>query len=173
MRRKKLVRPVLLGAFALSMVAVIGCAGEAVRFNNTIAGYNKRLNEAGTKFGKAIAPAAKGLAVNVGEAKAAYQQVKTVVNEVKAEFAALKVPSGASAKKMADAYAQFLKGQEHMVNNDFAQIMTMVESGKVDQGRFNGLLLQVSQREQGDLAALQAAQREFAKEHGIRLQAAP
>ncbi len=169
MRGKRLIRGGLLGALAVAALAAAGCAGEAVRFNNSIVDYNKRLAAAGKRLGETLAPALQGGQVNAADVKGAYNEVLNTLDQVKKEFASLKVPSGASAKKLADAYGKFLQGQEDMVRNQMGQLVKMAESGKPAPGQMMGLLQAIGAREQADLVNVQAAQREFARDHNIRL----
>src|SRR5262245_44856817 len=108
MRVRRSVRPLTLGAVALAALAAAGRAGEAVRFNNAIAGYNKKLNEAGKRLGEAVKPVVEGKNFDVADVKAAYDKVLGAIAEVKKEFATLTIPPGAGAKKMAEAYSKFL-----------------------------------------------------------------
>jgi hypothetical protein len=171
MNGKTFGKSLILGVFLL---AAAGCAGEAVTFNNAIVNYNKRLNEAGKKFGEALAPALQGGAVNVAQVKATYAEVESTLEQVKKDFAALHVPKSASGQKLAKSYEKFLAGQESAVKNQMAQLVKLVEApGRPNAGMLMSVLQEVGRREQGDLAELQNAQREFARENNIKLQNAP
>src|SRR5947209_5100246 len=114
--RKKLVTPLVLATVSLSLLMVAGCAQrEAVNFNNTIANSNKKLNDAGKRFGEALQPALKGGQANLGEVKAAYQGALNALAEVKKDVGSVKVPDSASAKKLMEGYQEFLKGQEEAI----------------------------------------------------------
>jgi hypothetical protein len=169
MRGKKLVRGLFLGALAVTALAASGCAGEAMRFNQGIVEYNKRLSAAGLKLGQAIKPALQGGNANVAEVKAAYNEAVNTLEQVKQEFANLKVPPGASSKKLADAYGKFLRGQDDIIRNKLGQIVKMVEGGRPNQAQMASIIMAIPAQENADLQEVQAAQREFAKDHNIRL----
>jgi hypothetical protein len=172
MRGRRFVRPLSLGALALAALATAGCAGEAMRFNSAIAGYNKKLNEAGKQLGIAVKPALRGESVNTTDLKAAYDKVLTAVAEVKKEFAALKVPPGAGAKRMAEAYGKFLKGQEELAREAIAQIVKLAEAPQPNRDKILERIQKVKARELEDMDELLAAQREFARENDISLRPA-
>jgi hypothetical protein len=173
MQGKKLVRGLLLGALAVTALAAVGCAGEAVRFNNSIVEYNKRLEAAGKRLGEAMAPALQGGNVNIADVKAAYQETQNTLDQVKKDFAGLKVPPGASAQRLADAYAKFLGGQEEMIRKQLGPMVKTLESGRPVPGQLMSQFQQIAARENQDLQELQAAQREFARDHKITLRKAP
>jgi hypothetical protein len=173
MQGKNLVRGLLLGALAVTALAAVGCAGEALRFNNSIAESSKRLEAPSKRFGEAIAPAVAGGNVNVAEVKAAYNDLVNIFEQVKKDFASLKVPPGASAKKLADSYGKLLQNQEDMIRDQMGQIVKMVEAGRPAPGQLLKILQTVTAREQADLQELHAAQREFARDHKITLRKAP
>jgi hypothetical protein len=172
MRGGKLIRPLSLGALTLAALAAAGCAGEATRFNNTIAGFNKKLNEAGKRLGEAVKPAVEGGSVNAADVKAAYDKILGAVAEVKKEFAALKIPPGAGAKKMAEAYAKFLKSEEELARDQIAQIVKLAEAPRPNREKILELIQQVKAKELADMEVLLAAQREFARENNIPLRPA-
>ncbi len=172
MRGGNAIRPLSLGALALAALAAAGCAGEAARFNNTIAGYNKKLNDAGKQLGEAVKPAVHGEGVNVQAVKAAYDKVLAAVGEVKKDFAALKVPPGAGAKKLAEAYGKFLQGEEKLAREQIGEIVKQAEASHPDRAKLLALIQQVKVRESADMEELLAAQREFARENNVPLRPA-
>jgi hypothetical protein len=148
---------------------------EPLKFNNAIAAFNKKLHEAGMKFGMALGPALQGNAVDLKEVRKAYTATEKAVAKIKKEAAALKVPDSDSARKLAKVYKGFLKGQEEMVKKDMLEIVRLLElSNPPDQAgqqRLLRILQSVAKREQSELGPLQKAQQEFAREHGIKLEA--
>jgi hypothetical protein len=172
MRGSRSVRQLSLGVVALAALAAAGCAGEAVRFNNTIAGYNKKLNEAGKRLGEAVKPAVQGEGVNVTDVKAAYDKVLGAIAEVKKEFAALKIPPGAGAKKLAEAYGKFLKGEEELARGQIGEIVKLAEVSRPNRDKILKLIQEVKAKELADMEELLAAQREFARETSVPLRPA-
>jgi hypothetical protein len=163
---------------AVCVLALLGPAAqagenEALKYNNAIAGLNKKLNEAGMRLGLAISPVLKGQAADLDKVRKAMKEVEKVLTQVKKDVAVLKVPDSDSGRKLAKVYARFLKGQEDMVKKDLPDIVRVVEGAnppdKEGQDRLLKMLVAVGQREQTILTDLQAAQREFAREHGIDL----
>src|SRR5262249_1685691 len=168
---KKIVRAALAAAFLPLFLALPGCKGEAVSFNNKLAGTNKRLEEAGRKFGQTLAPQGQGRPVNAAEVRGAYEQLVQVLNEVKAETKDMQIPSSASAKRLYDTHQKFLQGQEAGVKQ-FGEIVRMVETKALGPGgmiQFQQTMQQLAAREQQDLNELRAAQQAFAAEHGVRI----
>jgi len=158
-----------MATVALAALAVAGCAGEAVRFNNSLAEYNKRLNAAGKKFGETLTPALQGGNANAGQVRSAYNNMLSTVEAVKRDFNALTPPPSATGKRLADTYRKFLQGQEGMIKNQLGEITRMVEQGKANGGQIMMLLQQIEGQERRDLSELQEVQRQFAKENGITL----
>ena len=85
--RRKIVTPLVLATVSLSLLLAAGCAQrEAVNFNNSIANASRKLNEAGSRFNKAISPALKGDPVDLGEVKAAYDGLVATLDQVKKDM---------------------------------------------------------------------------------------
>jgi hypothetical protein len=171
MKGQTLSRRLVL-AVALVPLAAAGCEPEAVRFNNTIAAYNRRLNDAGKQFVQDVGSARQAKGLDADRLWASYDRLRETVKEVKQEFAALEVPPGPSAKRLAEGYAKFLRSQDQMVLNELSRIMRLAQraggSGSANP-EIMRLLLEMQRREKRDLAELQQLQREFAREHKIAL----
>jgi hypothetical protein len=171
------VKPVclLLALCALSLCTSGATAGEneALKYNEAIVRFNKQLSNAGLKLGQTIRPALEGQAVDLKEMKKAYAATEKVLNQVKKEATALKVPDSESARRLAKVYERFLKGQEVMVKKELAEVVRLVETtnppDQAGQQRLLRLFQGIAEREMTDLRDLQQAQREFAREHGIKL----
>jgi hypothetical protein len=162
---------------ALVLFGALADAGESdpLKFNNAIVGFNKQLNEVGKKFGMTLAPALQGNAVDLKEVRKTYAAMEKVVAKVKKEAAALKAPDSDSARKLVKVYQGFLKGQEEMVKKDLIEIVRLLEQtnppDQEGQQRLVRILQGVGKRELKVLHLLQKAQEEFAREHGIKLEA--
>lgn len=163
----------ILGALCLLLIA--GCQRGPLEFNNKIAKANKRLAEEGEAFGKAAQAAINGGPSSIADLKQEHQNLLNAITEVKKDMAALSVPTSESAKKLYAAHQKFLAGQEKMINNEFAEIVRVCENKSLSDVAKQSKVLQIVTRvqkvEQADLLPLQAAQREFAKEHNVRLRA--
>jgi hypothetical protein len=175
MGKATLTRRLACCALALFVAPADAGESEPQKFNEAIVGFNKQLNEAGMKLGMALAPALQGNAVDLKEVRKTYTAVEKVVAKIKKEAAALKVPDSDSARKLAKVYQSFLKGQEAMVKKDMLEIVRLLEQSnppdQAGQQRLLRTLQVIGKREQGELRLLQEAQREFAREHGIKLKA--
>ena len=169
---RKQSRRGLAGGVALSLLVLAGCSQGPLGFNNAIANANKQLEQAGQKFGQALRNYLEGRG-DIAAVRRSYEDVKKTVEDVKSDMKSLRVPESAEAKAFYDAHQEFLKGQEQMVNNEFAEIMKIVEGPDplaAKQQRIRDLLERIGAQEEQDLAKLQAAQRAFATKHGIKLQ---
>jgi len=165
----------LLALGALALLGSVAHAGEseAQKFNNALAGFNKQLSAAGRSFGEAIGPGLKGEEVNLPQLRKTYMGVLKALAKVQKELAAQNVPDSESARKLAKVYQQFLKGQERVIKKELSQVVRLVEGNnppdQQTRDQIQKLLLEIAERERGDLAELQAAQRAFAEAHGIKL----
>jgi len=164
---------VCLGGLVFCVGLLSGCGNQAVNFNNSIAKANQKLAAAGLEFGQKVKDALSGQPGKIREVKSSYQNVLKVLDGVKADMKALSVPSSASAKKLYDAHQRFLKGQEEGAKQ-FGEIVKILENNTLNAGdkqaKISQIITQIGALEQKDLVELQSAQREFAKEHNIRLE---
>ena len=156
-----------------SLVAVTGCGKSSVTFNNSLSEANQRIAKAGEAWGLAAAEAIDGDPSSIQRFKAAQQSLQTVLADVKADMQALQVPDSPTAKRLYEAHQQFLRGQEEIMNNQFAEIGRLVEDTSVapeaKAQRFMELAMQAEQIESRDLVPLQQVQRQFASENGFQL----
>jgi hypothetical protein len=159
---------------ALLGPAVQGGERAPVKFNNAFIEFSKKLSAAGKKLGQLARPALEGQAADLKQVRKAYAEVEKVLAQVKKEAAALPLPpKSMSAPKLARAYARFLKGQEDMVKKEMREVVGLLDKANpidaAGQARLLAILRDVAAREQKDLAELHEAQREFAREHDIKL----
>jgi hypothetical protein len=163
-------------ALALALLLAAGCGREAVNFNNTIANGNKKLNEAGKKFGAAVDPALKGETADVEKVKAAHKAAVEALEQVKKDTSNAKVPGDPTAKKLAEGYQEFLKVEEDVIKNKFGAVATALETKtppKSSEGTFAEQLktiLREASKEEGEaLKTLHDLQKDFAKAHDLPL----
>ena len=148
---------------------------DALKFNEAIVNANKRLEMIGEKFGRQIAMALSGKPNDIANVKKGYAEVQKVLKSVQADMKKLadEIPDSAEAKEFYQAHQKFLKGQERMVKVEFQQIVDVVSDTTLDADekleKIKEILVSVEKIEQADLKVLQAAQRKFAKKHGIIL----
>jgi hypothetical protein len=172
------VRSLLTGTVALTVLFAVGCGREALNFNNAIANNNKKLNEAGKKFGDAIDLALKGKEANADAVEAAYKGLADTVKQVMDETKGFKAPESTSGQSLAKGYQKFLETEKKITENEFAKITKAIKDNKapmVSEGsmaeQLKTLLREANDQERAALAKLHEAQREFAKEHGLTLKA--
>jgi hypothetical protein len=172
MRGLKGRRRSLAAVAALVVLGIAGCESEPVRFNNTLAEYNRRLAAAGRQMGEAMRPALQGSTVDADRVRACHEAAWETLKEIKQEFATLKVPPTESGRRLAAGYQKFLRGQEEMIRDDLGRIVRMLQ--RPSQARSSSqtiitILLNLQSRERRELTALQNLQREFAREHKLPL----
>ena len=164
--------PLWAGLFCL--VAVAGCGRSKISFNNALSEANQRIAKSGEAWGKELEGAVSGDASAVQRLKAAEQDLRKVLADVKADMQALEVPDSPTAKRLYDAHQKFLEGQGEILDNQLAEIGRVVEDPNTPQEaklqRITELALAAEERENQDLLVLQQVQREFAQENGFRLQ---
>jgi hypothetical protein len=162
-----------LGVLVLCAPRANAGENDALKYNNALGSFNKKLYEAGRKLGTTIGPALKGQAADLEEVRKAYAEIAKALNQVKKEVAALKVPNSDSARKLAKIYERFLKNQEATIRKDMAEIVRTVEGtnppDQAGQKRLLRLIQDIGQREMVIIRELQQAQEDFAREHGIKL----
>jgi hypothetical protein len=161
------------GGLVFCLLMLSGCGGPALKFNNAIAGANKKMADVGMEFGKAVGEVLSGQETSLPKAKAAHEKWVKTLSDVKAEMKTLTVPSSASGKKLYETHQRFLQVQEEF-SGMFGEIVRILEDKKLDaktkQVRVQQILSQIEPKESPVLAELQNAQREFAKENNFRLE---
>jgi hypothetical protein len=168
------LKATILGSMIFFVVAGCGGQKEALKFTEAITNSNKKLESAGVAFGNMlnINMQRKPLGVNA-QLDAAYDDIVKILESVKQEFNAVKVPDRPSGKALFDVYQKFLQGQEQAVKGDFKEILdTMRNKSESEVARLTKvqqILTRVDHREKIDLPVLQNAHRAFAKEYNIIL----
>ena len=164
--------PLWAGLFCL--VAVAGCGRSNIAFNNALSEANQRIAKSGEAWSNHLEGALSGDPAAIQRMKAAEQDLRNVLADVKADMQALQVPDSPTAKRLYDAHQKFLAGQDEILNNEFAEITRLIEDQETPQHekvqRFIALAQSAEARENQDLLELQQIQREFAQENGFRLQ---
>jgi hypothetical protein len=168
MKGEDVLRRLLPGALALGALAMVGCAGEAVNFNNTIALRTKKLEAVGKGLQESVQ------ANNIPEAKRKLQELLTAIEEAKKELASLPVPAKPGAREFADAYDRLLKIQEESCKKDIPEMLQILEDPTMAAGakenRIMQLAMQAQQRETPVANEFLQRQREFASKNGFKLQ---
>jgi len=174
--RRQIVRSLLTGAVALAVLFAVGCGREALNFNNTIHNHNKKLNDAGKKFGEAIDPALKDKEADPTKVEEAYKGVLATVTTLIKDTTGQKGPESASGKKLAEGYQKFLQTEKQIIETEFdkiAKALTKKEDLKATEGtlkeQIKTLLRKANEKEAHALTDLRESQKEFAKEHNLTL----
>jgi hypothetical protein len=177
MSNRKAATRLLAGACVL---ALLGAAPqdnqEAITFNQAIANGNKRLQEAGVAFGEAIRPALGNQQVDLDRLRRTHKNALKVLEEVRKDVAAVKVPPSESGRNLRTGYERFLKGQEDAIKKQLAGIVRLIEKDNPPNQSTSAQILRILQEvgpmEAQQLKELQALQQTFAREHNIALRPA-
>jgi hypothetical protein len=117
MTEKQAWRPFLAGAVALAALTAVGCAGEAVQFNNAIANSAKKVEAAEQPVVTALQ------AGNLAEAKRKAEGLLGTVDQARKDLSALRVPAQPGAKEFADSYKTFLAVVEECYQGDLSRLL--------------------------------------------------
>ncbi len=101
------------------------------RFEADIRTLNKRLYEAGLRFGTKIAPILQNMAVNFKELKQAEENFQKVLTAVAADFNKLKVPDTLAARKVYEVQKRILKIQDDLVYQAIPLLLKIVADRKL------------------------------------------
>jgi hypothetical protein len=155
------------------LLAASGCGRSSLSFNNALSEANQRIAGAVEPCGEAAFAAMDGDPAAVARFKAADQNLRKVMADVKAEMQAVEVPDSPTARRLYEAHQRYLRGHEEIVNNQFVEISRMIEDASMAPEakgqRFLELVQQIEQIESRDLVPLQQIQREYASESGFQL----
>lgn len=163
----------VIGILAAALPARADDKADALAFSDAMANANKKLHDAGFNFGKSIRPAIDGGAKEAADAENALKETAKVLAAVQADMKALKVPNLPLAREFYNAHQEFLKGQETMVKNDFAQVLAVVKDPSLKpadkMAKIQKVVEEVVKAENLELVKLQKAQKDFADKVGITL----
>src|SRR5262249_5760958 len=186
MHMKRYTKHLRTMAFALLLVLGAGCSNpskDLENFNDQISLSNKRLAKAAWEVRKTLAPLdptnTSGATIKLDKDGRAYEAwdaqkkflelVKTIQNERKA----IKVPPGQTAADLHKAYDEFLKGQERIAKEEFAQMIGWAERRNLPNterwDKIRNLFQQVQSREGEDMKKLNDAHSKFAEAAGMKL----
>jgi hypothetical protein len=157
------------------VVGLVGCAKQkqALDFNQALVAANKKLENAGKKFGETIGKALASGKAPSPEVGQEYDRLVKTLKEVKAEMATRQTPNLKGASELRAAQNKFFQFEEQMLTTDFKEIADIFKKNQItaaDRQRIQQLVNEVGKKEQPELVALQKAQREFASANGLRLQ---
>ena len=163
-----------LWAGLVCSLAITGFNRDAISFNNALSEANRRIAKGGEAWATAAVAAMSGGQAAVKRFEAAEDELRKVLDDVKADVRKLEVPVSPTARRLYKAHQQFLRGQDEIISNQFAEISKLIADQTTPQEAklrsFVELAQQAERREMQDLVPLQQAQREFAQENGFRIQ---
>jgi hypothetical protein len=164
----------------LLLVVLTGCTSEAARlaqFNDQIATSNKRLARAAIEFRDAFAPltANPSSPADPDKVKSAYDNLRSVLNEIKEERKTVDVPSNSAAADLHKAYDAYLQAQEQLVAQEFTVILRLVQSPGLsprDKGnKISDLQTTISQKGRDESQKLTEVHRKFSE--AVRMKLVP
>jgi len=174
---KRNVKVIRTAAFALLPVFWAGCAlgkdAELVKFNDQIVASNKKLAQAAWEFRSAIIPLSNNQPANATAVKNAHDKLVATVKEIKEARKTVKPPEGQAPEALHKAYDQFLKGQERLVEGQFASIVRYVENRTMPTAdkwaNIQKLIAEIQSAEQSDFGKVQEAQNKYAEGVSMKL----
>jgi hypothetical protein len=162
--------------FALLLVVLAGCTSynkDVMRFNDHMAQSNKKLASAAYEFRQTFAPLGRNEFVDAAPVKAAYQDVRAVLSQIREERSKLKYPKNPALDAMNDAYEAFLDGQERIVDQDFPRIIAWVEAVNLTPAnkweKIGQEFTRIQDKERADYQKLFDAQQKFAVDVDMKL----
>jgi hypothetical protein len=143
-------------------------------FNNTVAQYNKRLANAGRAMGLSLGIALKtGRPGELQRARTDHAAAQGEVNAIRQELDNYNIAGIDGANELRQAYYQFLKGQEQIIQGDFTQCLNIISNPGLNhqqkEQQIQAILGRLGAAESQALGVLQQAQRTFAQRHNIQL----
>lgn len=116
---------------ALAAACAAGCKGPPPgkeEFNNLLATYNRKLARPARAFRKAVLPLSTGQPADARAARAALDDMKKALKEVRSDVEWLDVPSGSGkAQAFLDKYKEYLTMEETLPDKYFKPILAQVE----------------------------------------------
>jgi len=158
-------------ALAIGLLALTSCGPgkqEALNFNETLVGTNKRLTDAGHRVGTAIGAHLQGTSADTTELKAARDNMNTVMSQIRQEMSVLKVPEVEDAQAFYDAHQKYLETQEKTLAK-IAKLVNDMLANSITKEQIIATVQEFSKGDEQDLIALQTTQKAFAAKHGITL----
>ncbi len=186
-RRGGLVQNALGGIGLVVLLLVLGGGGwlayswvsgkkrteQAVEFNDRLAGYNKKLETVGRKFGTQLAEVLKVHPYQTAGLQGTRDESAWTIESISSDVRMLRVPSGASGEELYRAYLAHLKTQQAIVSSEFHTILRILDdpqAGPAEAPRqVQEVLQRIKKSGEKEFERLTAAQRKFAAEHGIQL----
>lgn len=145
-------------------------SGDAVAFNNSIAGANSKCDEAIKKISDHELGALSGNAGELTTFKKVIAEAKQSVAAARVEVQGLKVPSKQSSKDFYTAELKYLDMREQNVA-DFSEMVRILEDKTTGLAAKTTKLRQLEDKviadEKRELDALHLAQNAFAKDHNM------
>jgi hypothetical protein len=165
----------LLAILAAAAVGAVGCGipPSRVEFIEKLAKENRDLARSTRAFRKAIMPLKDGNPASAAQVRAGYQEMETTLKEVRADVdAQMLPPASSSAKAFLDAYKAYLDGQQEILTTIMLPIVKEVEAPTDGAGPswavIDGLMKQVSAKENQTWAPLKQAQGAYTTEHNYQ-----
>ena len=164
-------------ALACLLLAAAGCSRvspqEAAKFNDALVASQKRLYDAGVKFGDAAAKALAGGPAEAVILDRALERAQEEMAKAKADVRNLQVPKSDSARAFHAEFQRMLDTEEKLLAEELGTIVRTLKdpSRTLDAKRKRVLLIAnyLQKVEQDALASVKIAQAEFAKAHGFKL----
>jgi hypothetical protein len=176
MRAARTVRRAFWAASAFGALLLSGCGGksELIEFNERLVRSFRKLERATKEFvaaGGAFVAGKDpvGKPVSLSEFHTRYDRLKRVVEEARAEAAALQVPPVSGARKYYESFQHFLEVSEQTVA-DCQTVRNLSEKEALaGRQRLFALLNRASVRTRAAWDRMVLAQQAFAKENEIKL----
>lgn len=171
------IRGFLSMLLAIALAAGAGCGRvstqEAVHFNDALVASQKRLYEAGVKFGDAAGKALGGGPAEAVLLDRALENAKEEMARARADVRNLAVPKSDSARAFHAAFTRMLDTEEKLLADELGAIAaTLKDSSRSPDAKRKRVLLianYLQKVEQDALATVKTAQAEFAKAHGFQV----
>jgi len=145
---------------------------EALKFNEELAGANKKLFAAGQAFGAQLG-FLQDKPTDLDALKSEQEKLLKVVKDVTAQMKSVKVPKAKTAEELYKLHQKFIEGQNRMMDEAIKPVVELAGDKNVADADKKTKALEIFQKafasEGAMVQELQKVQKAFADEFGIPL----